>query len=279
MLALALLIASAPVLQMSEQQLDRAISEAHLVPAIGERVERLSALFVGVPYRDFPLGEGSGVEPQPRWRVDGVDCQTFVETVLAMANARSLARARAILDDIRYAGDPPKVGFSTRNHFTEAQWLPSNLGKGYLREETRTIEERAPATSLVLRRAQWEKVPALKRLAPAKVPQGEFPIRYLTLEQVKKRAASIEPGSVLLVVRQPDPKRVVRVSHMGFVVRKDGALYVRHASIGAEHEVIDLELGRFVDNLREYKKWPVQGVALFMPLDAQARVSHLTAAR
>jgi hypothetical protein len=279
MLALALLLASAPVLQMSEQQLDRAISDAHLVPAIGERIERLSALFVDVPYRDYPLGEGSGVEPQARWRVDGVDCQTFVETVLAMANAKSLDRARAVLDDIRYAGDPPKVSFATRNHFTEAQWLPSNLAKGYLREETRTIEERAPSTSLVLRRAQWEKVPGLKRLSPAKIPQGEFPIRYLTLEQARKRGASIEPGSVLLVVRQQDPKRVVRVSHMGFVVRKEGRLYVRHASTGDEHKVIDLELGQFVERLREYKKWPVQGVALFLPLDAQARVKQLTASR
>ncbi|HEX9604510.1 MAG TPA: N-acetylmuramoyl-L-alanine amidase-like domain-containing protein [Myxococcales bacterium] len=279
MLALAVLLATAPVLQMSEQQLDRAIADAHLVPAIGERVERLSALFVGVPYGDYPLGEGSGVEPQPRWRVDKVDCQTFVETVLAMANAKSLDRARTILDDIRYTGDPPKVGFATRNHFTEAQWLPANTGKGYLGEETRTIEPRAESTTLSLRRKQWEKVPGLRRLSPAKVPQGEFPIHYLTIDQARKRAASIEPGSVLLVVRQHDPKRVVRVSHMGFVVRKDGRLYVRHASFGSEHRVIDLELGQFLDKQGEYKKWPVQGIALLLPLDAQARVTHLTASR
>ena len=279
MLALALLVATAPVLQMSEKQLDRAIADAHLVPAIGERVERLSALFVGVPYGDYPLGEGSGVEPQPRWRVDKVDCQTFVETVLAMANAKSLDRARAILDDIRYAGDPPKIGFATRNHFTEAQWLPSNVQKGYLREQTGVIDPAAAETTLSLRRAEWEKVPGLRRLVPAKVPQGEFPIRYLTLDEAKKRAASIEPGSVLLVVRQHDPKRVVRVSHMGFVVRKDGGLYVRHASTGEEHRVIDLEVGRFIEKQREYKKWPVQGIALWTPLDAQARVKQLTASR
>jgi len=279
MLALALLLATAPVLQMSDQQLDRAIADAHLVPAIGERVERLSALFVGVPYGDYPLGEGSGVEPQPRWRVDEVDCQTFVETVLAMANARSLSRAKQILDDIRYAGDPPKVSFATRNHFTEAQWLPSNSEKGYLREETRTVEPRAETATLSLHRRQWEKVPGLKRLVPAKVPQGDFPIAYLTLDQAKKRAASIEPGSILLVVRRSDPKRVVRVSHMGFVVRKEGGLYVRHASMGEEREVIDLEIGAFLDKQSEYKKWPVQGVALLLPLDAQARVTHLTSAR
>ncbi|HYZ90235.1 MAG TPA: N-acetylmuramoyl-L-alanine amidase-like domain-containing protein [Myxococcales bacterium] len=279
MLALALLLAAAPVAQMSDQQLDRAIANAHLVPAIGERVERLSALFLGVPYGDLPLGEGSGIEPYPRWRTDLVDCQTFVETVLAMANAKSLTRARAILDDIRYAGDPPEVSFASRNHFTEAQWLPSNAEKGYLREETLDIDPRAPATSLTLRRGEWDKVPALKRLATANVPEGEFRIHYLTLDEAKRRAARIEPGSVLLVVREHDPNRVVRVSHMGFVVRKQGRLYVRHASIGDEHRVIDLELGRFLARQREYKKWPVQGVALLMPLDAQGRVSRITAAR
>jgi hypothetical protein len=280
MLALAaLLLAAAPISQMSEQQLDRAIADAHLVPAIGERVERLSALFVGVPYGDLPLGEGTGIEPYPRWRTDLVDCQTFVETVLAMANAKSLARARAILDDIRYAGDPPQVGFATRNHFTEAQWLPSNAEKGYVREETRDIDPRAPATTLTLHRGEWDKVPALKRLAAAKVPEGDFRIHYLSLDAARRRASSIEPGSVLLVVRQHDPNRVVRVSHMGFVVRKQGRLYVRHASTGDEHRVIDMELGRFLAKQREYKKWPVQGVAVVMPLDAQIRVSRLTAAR
>src|SRR5438874_9572757 len=222
MLALALFLAAAPISRMSEQQLDRAIADAHLVPAIGERVERLSALFVGVPYGDLPLGEGTGVEPQPRWRVDLVDCQTFVETVLAMANARSLARARAVLDDIRYGGDPPQVGFATRNHFTEAQWLPSNVGKGYLREETAEVYAHAPSTTLTLHRAEWEKVPGLKRLLEAQIPEGEFRIHYLTLEMAKKRVGSFVPGSVLMVVRQHDPKRVVRVSHMGFVVRKEG---------------------------------------------------------
>ena len=279
MLALALLLAAAPVSHMSEQQLDRAIANAHLVPAVGERVERLSALFVGVPYGDLPLGEGSGIEPQPRWRTDLVDCQTFVETVLAMANAKSLARARAILDDIRYAGDPPQVSFATRNHFTEAQWLPSNAEKGYLREETLDIDPRAPATTLSLHRGDWDKLPALKRLTTAKVPEGDFRIHYLTLDEAKRRASSIEPGSVLLVVREHDPNRVVRVSHMGFVVRKDGRLYVRHASTGDQRRVIDMEMGRFLAKQREYKKWPVQGVALVMPLDAQVRVSRLTAAR
>jgi hypothetical protein len=111
------------------------------------------------------------------------------------------------------------------------------------------------------------------------VPEGNFPIHYLTLEDAKKRVRSIEPGSVILVIREADPNRVVRVSHMGLVVRRDGRLYVRHASFGSERRVIDVEFGRFIDKQRGYKKWPVQGIALALPLDAQLRVSRLTAAR
>ena len=148
-----------------------------------------------------------------------------------------------------------------------------------MREETLEIDSRAPATTLTLHRAEWGNVPGLKRLATAQVPEGDFEIRYLTLDAARKRTRSIEPGSVLLVVRQHDPDRVVRVSHMGFVVRKDGRMYVRHASTGDEHRVIDMEIGRFLDKQRQYKKWPVQGIALAMPLDAQVRVSRLTARR
>src|SRR5919109_1033109 len=140
MIALALLFAAAPVLQMSEQQVDQAIAEAQGLPGISDRI----------------------------------DCQTYVETVLAMANAKSLSAARAILDDIRYAQTPPKVSFATRNHFTEAQWVPSLLEKGYLREETTAIDGRARSTALALHRAQWEKVPGLKRLVPADIPEGSF---------------------------------------------------------------------------------------------------------
>jgi hypothetical protein len=91
--ALALLVA-AP--QLGERQLEEAIEQAQRSSAIAERIEQISRLFLGTPYGQYPLGEASGVEPQPRWRADMVDCQTYVETVLAMANAKDLAGAKAL---------------------------------------------------------------------------------------------------------------------------------------------------------------------------------------
>ena len=272
------LFAAAAIVAMSPSQLDREIAQAHKVQDFAARVERLSSLFVGVPYGQYPLGEGGeGPEPQARWRVDQVDCQTFVETVLAMSNARSLDSAKKILDDIRYA-DPNHISFASRNHFTEAQWLPENESKGYLREITTAVDPKAPLTALELYRYKWADVPGLKRLVDADIPDGKFDIRYVPLDDAKKLSSHFGRGTILLIVRAADPQYVVRVSHMGLVVRDaQGKMVVRHASFGKEHKVIDVPVADFLDHLREFKKWPVAGVALVQPLDATKRVAHLAA--
>src|SRR5207244_11470989 len=118
---LAALLSTAPVLSLTEPQLDAKISEAQRLP-FTQRIEVLSALFLGVPYTDLPLGDGDkGPEPGPLFRTDGVDCQTYVETVLALANANNLDHARAILDHVRYVDGSPT--FQIRYHFTESQCL------------------------------------------------------------------------------------------------------------------------------------------------------------
>ena len=68
---------------------------------------------------------------------------------------------------------------------------------------------------------------------------------HLLLTQIGQAVAALHaakagPETVVLIVRTPDPARVVRVSHMGFVLRKDGKLVVRHASFGQEKAVIEL---------------------------------------
>jgi hypothetical protein len=277
MIAALVLLASAPVLSLSEAQLDAKIAQAHKLP-FPDRIAALSQLFVGVPYTEFPLGDGEGAspEPGPLFRTDGVDCQTYVETVLAMANAKGLGQAKAVLTDIRYADGRPS--FQSRNHFTEAQWLPVNGGKGYFKDEVPAIDAHAPAETLKLVKSDWSQVPALKRLAPADIPDGSYTVRYLPLDQVRKHAKDIVPGTIVMVVRENDPGRVVRITHMGFVVKGKKGRLVRHASTGDEHAVIDEPLDQFVSRQEQYKKWKVVGFALARPVDAAARVSRIQTA-
>src|SRR5256885_5018471 len=245
----AALVAAAPVLSLPEADLARKIAEAYRLP-FSDRIDALSSLFLGVPYTDLPLGDGdTGPEPGPLFRTDGVDCQTYVETILAMANARSLPQAKAILSDIRYADGKPS--FQSRNHFTEAQWLPANARKGYLHDEVPALDKRAPTETLVLDKSQWTQVPGLKRLTAADVPDGEYRVRYLPLDRVEQRAQEIAPGTIVMVVREHDPNRVVRITHMGFVLRTDAGLVVRHASTGTERAVLDEPLGAFVQRQQE----------------------------
>jgi hypothetical protein len=256
---------------LDDAALEARVAQVHALP-FPERVQALSKLFLGVPYGTYPLGDGSGVEPQPRWNTSAVDCQTYVETVLALANARNVAEAHKVLDDIRYSGAP---SFANRNHFTEAQWLPANLRKGYLKDETALVDPHAPVETLSLHKSQWTQIPNLKRLSTANIPDGDYSVRYLPLGEVMAHARSIQPGSVVMVVREKDPSKVVRISHMGFVVQGANGLAVRHASIGSEHAVIEESLAAFVERQGTYKKWPVAGVALAMPADAAQRVSQI----
>ena len=76
-----------------------------------------------------------------------------------------------------------------------------------------------------------------------------------------------------------DPDRVVRIMHMGFVLRTDAGLVVRHASTGTERAVLDEPWDAFVQRQREYKKWKVIGVALARPLDASRRVARIQTAQ
>ena len=264
-----------PVSQLSESDLDARLAQMHALP-FPERVERLSGVFLGTPYGELPLGDGSGPEPWPRWRVDKVDCQTYVETVLAMANARSLAEAKRILDDIRYKGEP---GFDNRNHFTEAQWLPANTEKGYFTDEVPVIDGRAPTETLSLVHAQWSKVPVLRRLANIhNIPDGKYHVRYLPLDELRAKVKSIETGSIIMVVREYDPNRIVRISHMGFVLKTDKGWMVRHASTSSEHAVVDTPFGEYVERMSSFKKWKVVGFALARPVDAALRVSQIAKA-
>jgi hypothetical protein len=264
---------ASPVSQLSDQELGARLAQVHALP-FPERVERLSVAFLGTPYGELPLGDGSGPESWPRWRTDKVDCQTYVETVLAMANAKSLAGAKNVLDDIRYKGAP---SFDNRNHFTEAQWLPVNLEKGYFTDEVPALDGRAPTETLTLVREQWSKVPVLKRLANINnIADGKYRVRYLPLGELRSHVKGIQSGSIIMVVREYDPNRVVRISHMGFVVKTDKGWMVRHASTGPEHAVIEVPFGQYLEQMSSFKKWKVAGFALALPVDASLRVSQIT---
>ena len=78
-----------------------------------ERTLAASALLIGTPYLKDPLGEGHAPHPQPRVRLDRMDCQTFVETAMALGQADDEAELRAALDDLRPTAAPSNTPSAT----------------------------------------------------------------------------------------------------------------------------------------------------------------------
>ena len=251
--------------------LDRLLAKMGDVAPGPERTLRASELLLGLPYELHPLGEGSGRDPKPRLRLNAFDCQTFIETALALGEARSAAEVRAALDDIRYAGSP---SFAERNHFMMSQWIPSNRTKGYLAEPAATG---AVAEKSITAGSWRARVTPGIVLPPERVPLGRFTLPLTSLDALLARGAEIPSGTLLLVVRADRPSFPDRVTHLGFVVQHGGRTFFRHASDVFER-VVDEPIERFVARNRRYA-YPVAGVSLLSIEDNSARVARLAAAK
>jgi len=248
------------------------------VPAGPARALWASGLLLGAPYRLTPLGEGAGLDPDPRFRLDAFDCVTLVETALALGHARTLAEARVLLDDLRYHGAP---SFQTRNHYLEAQWLPVNREKGWIADVTAEVggdlavvgEKRLTPGSW---RAAEQAGTTLPGLDPAARPLGTFRLPLLPLDHLVELAPRIPPGTILLVVREDRPWRPYRVTHLGLVVEGPrGQRLLRHASdVPGAMRVRDEPLWRFAARSARYR-WPVVGVSLWAIRDGSARAAEL----
>ncbi|MFP2912768.1 N-acetylmuramoyl-L-alanine amidase-like domain-containing protein, partial [Pyxidicoccus sp. 3LFB2] len=227
-----------------------------------ERVLRMSERFINTPYVLSPLGEGQGVDPDPTFRLDAVDCLTFVEQSLAMGLARSEADVGPLLDTLRYASAPT---YEDRNHLMEAQWLPNNIRKGFLVDVTRRYagEDAVPVTK-TLTPLTWQSRSSLALGLPKeRRPVGTYPLNMLPLERVLAHARSIPSGTILVVLREDLPLKATRVTHLGFVVQRKKRTYLRHASRGGYNRVVDEDLETFLARNARYAKWRVTGVSLF----------------
>jgi hypothetical protein len=255
----------------------RALAER---PGGAERAVAATAPLVGRRYLLSALGEGSGPDPDPRFRLDAFDCVTFVETAIALGNARDLAEAARILDDVRYGGP---VAFARRNHYVIPQWIPANLARGWV-EDVADAVAGTEAVDAVERfdEARWRRLAragAIVRHLPADAwPRGDYRARMVPARRVLALADRIPEGTIVWVVREDGPARPTRVSHAGLVVvGARGERRVRHAtaSVGTTR-VIEEPLDRFLRRQdRAHPGWPVSGLLLLRIRDNRGRIAGL----
>jgi hypothetical protein len=277
MIALPLLLPLLAALSASPEPpaaLLRALAER---PAGPDRAVAATASLVGRRYLLSALGEGSGPDPDPRFRLDAFDCVTFVETAIALGNAADLDEAARVLDDVRYDGPPT---FDRRNHYVIPQWIPANLAHGWVEDVAdRVAGEEAVDAVERFDDARWSRLAragaTVRALAPAAWPRGEFRARMVPVNGVLAHAGRIPDGTIAWVVRSDRPDHPTRVTHAGLVVvGPGGERRVRHAtaSVGTTR-VIEEPLARFLRRQAlAYPRWPVSGLLLVAIRDHRARM-------
>ncbi len=186
--------------------------------------------FLGARYQESPLGESALPDDDPLMRFDAFDCTTFVETALAEGDVNRL-------NQIRYQGG--QVGFLTRNHFIETDWITNNadivqnVSAQYAPTENRTV---------LIDKAQWFKV---VHGIDVDVPTVRADIEYIPYRYVKGLTVS-QPMIVLFITDNPKIRDKIgtdlAVVHMGFWL-PNGML--RHAS-SSRGKVVDVSMDEYI---------------------------------
>lgn len=258
----ALVVAATPWSSLSDEARTDAMAKLKPLP-VPERVARATDGFLGTAYVLSPLGEGQGKDPDPLVRWDAVDCVTMVEESLALAVAPDAGRLLQTLNAIRYDGAP---SYEARNHVMEAQWLPANVKKGFLKDVTRQYGGEATLKTVkVITEATWkEKSGRSLGLAPAAQARGSFPLEIIPAAKALAALEHAPSGLVLVVARADRPWLVTRISHVGVLIQSDKGPLLRHASRSFKR-VVDEPLARYLTRNLDFGKWTIDGLAVFEP--------------
>lgn len=241
-----------------------------LPSANAEKIDTLSLTLLGSAYVGGSVGEGEQgkYDKDPLTRFDVFDCTTYVETVLAGAMSSTSEEFEENLMRLRYKD--AQVSFVTRNHFPSLDWFHNNhetlqditpdVANGGAKVAQTTIDKTAwykRISSDVIHcdaessRDCRELLSQLHAEGKAFVPESAY-LPYVPLTEVffgrdkfvnQALLDRIPSGSVISMVR-PDwsLKQYIgtnmNVSHQGLAIRKNGMLFLRHASL-THKKVID----------------------------------------
>jgi len=126
--------------------------------------------FLGSSYFLEPLGEGKRGQysQEPIYRTDKFDCVSYVNTVLALMNAKNLTQFKKNIKLIRYTTN--QVDYINRTDwFSDLEWFPHVQKLGWIKDVTGQIvdENQLPIAMLAktnIDKPNWYKVKPLKML-------------------------------------------------------------------------------------------------------------------
>ena len=194
-------------------------------PDLHKRIADLARKNIGQPYLLFPMGEFPYElhDPQPMFSLAKSDCVTFAEHTYAMALSASWDEFFWTLQRIRYKDGV--IGVVTRNHYTEADWNPSNAW--LLRDISRELAgANAETYTMVIDRAQLLKT---RYQLMRDIPLQTVIETYVPKNRVAEIESQLNEGDMVNVVSGKNDEKLV--THVGIIVLgPNGRRHMIHSS-------------------------------------------------
>ena len=225
-------------LELNTGEVERLLEGSRDRSKLCERMESISARFLGRPYLENPLGGGPESPEEFRVSLAGFDCVTYIETVFALARSRTADAFVNEIREMRYAGG--RVDWYHRNHYM-LDWIRNNEARGIIEDMTTGTETVKKTRTLSI----------IKSLPAKTVTFRCFPKR--ALNSIRSR---IETGDVMLFV---STRKSLDVFHTGILIKNAHEISLRHATRTAGR-VIEESLASFINAHR------MSGLILLRPL-------------
>lgn len=201
----------------------------------GERVVQASETFLGTPYRSHTLIGSAVIPEQLVAEFSAVDCFTFLDYVEALRRSSGPDEFRQRLVEVRYRDRA--IAWDHRRHFF-TDWaaapggrivdVTAEVGGSRTRQTLKILNRKADGTSYL----------------PGVAVQ-ERPIRYIAAKDLDSTALDRLQSGDYLGIYTSDAG--LDVTHVGIVVRKEGRLWLRHASSRRESgRVVDSDLSAYL---------------------------------
>lgn len=209
----------------SRRQVQQLLSEAKDHHPIGKRIDVLSRHFLGHPYQENPLiGSADRAEVLVA-SLDGFDCVTYIETVLALARASDVDDFIEWLRKIRY--EKGCIQWKRRNHYMTL-WIRNNLRAG------------------IVTRISMRAVPKHTRQRVLNVVPGlavrSTRVRCIPKPAVAHLTAYLQSGDLIFFV---STRKNLDMFHAGVIVRDGKSILMRHASL-SQGTVVEKKLTEFL---------------------------------
>src|SRR6266436_3828108 len=137
---------------LSRRRVAQLLSEAKYDHSTVTRIDILSRHFLGHSYKPNPLIGSAATAEVFTASLDGFDCVTFIETILALARASNVDEFTEWLRKIRY--EQGRIQWERRNHYM-TQWIRNNVLQGIIKPVS------MPAVPIVSRQRVLNVVPGL----------------------------------------------------------------------------------------------------------------------